>query len=268
MAPTFESLNDWLQPVAGWVDIVDVVLVTLVIYNLLLLIRGTRAVQIVLGIGVLVMVYWMAGFFRLPALETTLEKFFGVLPVAILVLFQHEIRRALASFGRTPLWGFGTSAQQVKDLYNDVVIAASTLSDRRIGALIVFERQEGLRNYIENGVKVDALLSPSLLVSLFHPETPTHDGAVIVQGDRLAAATCFLPLTRSSELSKELGTRHRAALGISEETDAVALVVSEETGSISLAVNGSMHRRVSSSSLATLLIKYLVSEPSGLAGES
>ncbi len=267
MAELIETLSQWLQPVAGWIDLLDVLLVALVIYNLLLLIRGTRAVQVVLGIVVLVLVYWLAGFAGLSALETTLEKFFGVLPVAILVLFQHEIRRALASFGRTPLWGLGTSAQEVKDLYNDVVVAASTLSDRRIGALIVFERQEGLRNYIENGFTVDAVVSPSLLVSLFHPETPTHDGAVIVQGDRLAAATCFLPLTRSSELSKELGTRHRAALGISEETDAVALVVSEETGSISLAVAGQMHRRLSSSSLATLLIKYLVAEKAQSEGE-
>ena len=255
-----DALLDRLQPLAGWGDLLDVLLVALVIYNLLLLIRGTRAVQVVVGLVTLLAVYAASGWFRLSALETTLEKFFEVLPLAILVLFQHEIRRALANFGSTPFWTLGKPAQEVTDLYHEVAVAASTLSDRRVGALIVFERQEGLRNYIETGFEVDAKVSPSLLVSLFHPETPTHDGAVIVQGDRLAAATCFLPLTRSSDLSKELGTRHRAALGISEETDALALVVSEETGTISVAVGGEMHRRLSTSSLSTLLIKYLVTE--------
>lgn len=267
MADFFDSFAQWLQPIGTWGDLLDVLLVTLVIYNLLLLIQGTRAVQVVLGIVGLVVVYGLAGFFDLSALETTLEKFFEVLPVAVLVLFQHEIRRALASFGRTPFWNLSGSAQEAKDLFNDVVMAANILSDRRIGALVVFERQEGLRDYIETGVVIDAAVSPSLLVSLFHPETPTHDGAVVLQEERLAAAGCFLPLSNSSEISKDLGTRHRAAVGISEETDAVALVVSEETGTISLAVGGVLHRRLSSSSLSTLLIKYLVTDRARTGGE-
>ena len=266
VADILNKLSDLLQPLAGWWDLFDVLLVTLVIYNLLLLIRGTRAVQVVIGLVILLVIYGASSLFGLAALETTLEKFFEVLPLAILVLFQHEIRRALANFGRTSFWKWGTPAQEVADLYNDVVMAASTLSDRRIGALIVFERQEGLRNYIENGIELDAKVSSALLVSLFHTESPTHDGAVVIQGGRLAAATCFLPLTRSSDLSKDLGTRHRAALGISEETDALALVVSEETGNISVAIGGEMHRRLSTSSLSTLLIKYLVTEEKSRPG--
>ena len=136
-------------------------------------------------------------------------------------------------------------------------MAASTLAESKIGALIVFERREGLRNYVENGIQVDAEVSIDLLVSLFFPDTPTHDGAVIIQGGRIAAATCFLPLTRSSELSTQFGTRHRAALGITEETDALAVVVSEETGEISLAVGGEFQRPLSSSSLLTLLLQHL-----------
>ncbi|MEM1207481.1 MAG: diadenylate cyclase CdaA [Acidobacteriota bacterium] len=256
---SLESFIEFLEPVSNWKDLLDLLMVTTVLYYLLLLIRGTRAVQVILGILVLVLIYTSARAFGLPALETTLENFFIILPVAIIVLFQHEIRRALASFGRTPFWGFA-AREEVGDLFNDVVLAASTLSERKIGALIVFERREGLRNYIENGIQMDAIVSMDLLISVFHPDTPTHDGAVIIQGDRMAAASCFLPLTRGSELSSELGTRHRAALGISEETDALALVVSEETGAISVVVGGDMERRLSTGTLRTLLYKYLLSD--------
>lgn len=253
-----DAIQQLLTPIASWRDILDVLLVTLVLYNLLLLIRGTRAVQVVLGILILVLIYFGARWGDLRALETTLENFFVVLPVAILVLFQHEIRRALARFGRSPLWRFDSWDQDLRGRFNDIVVAATSLSDRRTGALVVFERQEGLRNFVENGIQLDANVSLDLLITLFHPETPTHDGAVIIQNDRIAAAACFLPLTRNSEISTELGTRHRAALGISEETDALALVVSEENGDISIAVDGQMHRRLSSTSLETLLFKSLV----------
>lgn len=254
------TLSRVLSPFQSWQDVLDVLLVALVLYYLLLLIRGTRAVQVIFGILLLLVVYGGAGLVDLPALETTLEEFFDLLPIAILILFQHEIRRALASFGRTPLFTRGRGGDP-RELINDVVVAATTLSERKIGALIVFERQEGLRNYIENGIRLDSAVSLDLLVTLFHTETPTHDGAVIIQGDRIAAATCFLPLTRNAELSKELGTRHRAALGITEETDALAVVVSEETGDLSIAVGGELKRRIPSSTLQTLLFQYLVAEP-------
>lgn len=241
---------------SGWTDWLDVALVALVLYYLLLLIRGTRAVQVVVGILALVLIYYAARVFNLPALEMTLENFFALLPVAIIVLFQNEIRRALAGFGRTRLWG--TAGQvDIEEVVQQVTMAASTLAESRIGALIVFERREGLRNFIENGIQVDSYVSIDLLVSLFFPDTPTHDGAVIIQGGRIAAATCFLPLTRSSELSTQLGTRHRAGLGITEETDAVVVVVSEETGEISLAIGGEFQRPLSSSSLLTLLLQHL-----------
>jgi diadenylate cyclase len=251
-----------IEPLSSVRDVVDVLLVAILLYYVLMLIRGTRAVQVIFGIVAFAVIYYLARWLDLNALETTFENFLIILPLAVLVLFQHEIRRALANFGRTPFSGWGHRRGLAKSL-NEVAIAAATLSERRIGALIVFERQEGLRNYVENGVQLDAQISLDLLVALFHPESPTHDGAVILQGDRLAAATCFLPLTRNAELSKELGTRHRAALGISEETDAVALVVSEENGEISLATEGVLHRKLDSSSLLTLLYRYLISSEGG-----
>lgn len=252
------DLQQALAPFASFRDLVDVLLVAVLLYYVLMLIRGTRAVQVVFGFLALALIYYMARWLGLAALETTFENFLILLPVAILVLFQHEIRRALANFGRAPLWGWGHRRELAKSL-NDIAIAAATLSERKIGALVVFERQEGLRNFIENGLQLDASISLDLLVALFVRHSPTHDGAVIVQGDRLAAASCFLPLSRNAELAKELGTRHRAALGISEETDAVALVVSEESGEISLAIEGELHRRLESSSLLTLLYRYLIS---------
>ena len=259
MEQTLRYLNQLIQPFAGWVDLLDVLLVALVFYNLLLLIRGTRAVQVLLGILFLIVFYYTARGLDLPAVETTLENFFIILPVAIIVLFQHEIRRGLARFGRTPLLGFGRR-EQVAPTFNAIAIAAATLAERRIGALIVIERSEGLRNYVENGIVLDAVVSLDLLISLFTPETPTHDGAVIIQGDRIAAATCFLPLTRDTRLSKEYGTRHRAALGISEETDAMVVVVSEETGTISAAFKGEILRPLESKDLRNLLYKLLVTD--------
>lgn len=257
-----DAFGQLLQPFSSWKDLLDVLLVAVVLYNLLLLIRGTRAMRVVFGIVILVVVYQVARLLDLAALELTLDKFFLILPVAIIVLFQHEIRRALATFGRAPLWGRNTSGEVVVMLH-EIVLAATTLSDRRIGALIVFERREALRHWIENGIAVDAVVSADLLISLFHPETPTHDGAVIIHDDRIAAASCFLPLTRNAELSRELGTRHRAAIGSSEDSDALALVVSEETGGISIALGGEIERSLTPSALRTLLFKHLASEREG-----
>jgi diadenylate cyclase len=243
----------------AWRDVIDVLAVAVVVYNLLLLIRGTRAVQMLLGILFVGGVYWAARVAELQTLKRILESLLIFLPFAIIVLFQHEIRRALASFGRNPLWGFSRS-QQVESTFNEIVLAATTLSSRRVGALIVIERLDGLRTYAENGIELDAVVSYDLLISIFTPDTPLHDGAVIIQGDRIAAAASFLPLTLNPELSKDFGTRHRAALGISEETDAVAVVVSEETGVISLAFDGELVRGLDPKSLRNDLYKYLISE--------
>ncbi len=254
-----QALQQLMQPVSRWEDILDLLLVTVVLYNLLLLVRGTRAVQVLIGIFVLVILHSVAESLDLAALESTLENFFVILPLAIIVLFQQEIRRALANFGTTSLWSFG-NRRKLASTFQSIGLAATTLAERRIGALIVFERLEGLRTYIENGIELDAVVSIDLLINLFTPETPTHDGAVIIQDDRIAAAACFLPLTQSQELSTELGTRHRAALGITEETDAVAVVVSEETGSISIAFGGEMIRDLEAKDLRNRLHQFLLSD--------
>jgi diadenylate cyclase len=230
------SFVEFLE-VLTWHDLLDIAVVAILFYNFLLLIRGTRAVQIMTGIFLAAGVYYLARLGQLTTLSTIIEKFLIFLPFAVIVLFQSEIRRALANFGRRPFFG-RAGQQKLQAASNDVVLAAAALAARKVGALVVFERREGLRNYVEGGIQLDALVSFDLLLNIFTPDTPLHDGAVIVQGDRVAAAACFLPLTANPELSKEVGSRHRAALGISEETDAVALVVSEENGRIALAVGG------------------------------
>jgi diadenylate cyclase len=252
------AILEFLQ-LLTWRDVLDVLLVAVVIYNLLLLIRGTRAVQILYGILLLVGVYYLARLGNLLTLETTLSAFLTFLPFAIIVLFQDEIRRALAQFGSKPIWGIGAH-QRVESVFNEIVLAATAMSARRIGALIVIERLEGLKNFVDNGIRLDAVVSYDLLLNVFNPHTPLHDGAVIVQGDRIAAASCYLPLTRTAELSKEYGTRHRAALGISEETDAVAVVVSEETGRVSVAHQGELMRDLDSNALRNTLYKLLITD--------
>lgn len=245
--------------VLTWRDAVDILAVAVVVYNLLLLIRGTRAVQMLLGIVFVGLVYSLARLAELPTLQTLLESLLIVLPFAIIVLFQQEIRRALTNFGRNPLWGIAKQ-QRVEATFGEIVLAATALAARRTGALIVIERLQGLRNYIENGIQLDAALSYDLLLNIFSPDTPLHDGAVIVQDDRIAAAACFLPLTANPELSKDYGTRHRAALGITEETDAVAVVVSEETGVISLAYDGELIPDLDGKSLRNALYKHLITD--------
>jgi len=252
------SLARFLE-ILTWRDAIDVLAVAIIIYNLLLLIRGTRAVQVLLGLMFLGAVYYLAVLSELPTLQKILENLLIFLPFAIIVLFQQEIRRGLANFGRNPLWGL-TKQQKVVSSFGDIVLAATTLSSRRIGGLIVIERLQGLRSYVENGIALDANVSYDLLINIFMPDTPLHDGAVIVQDDRIAAAACFLPLTPNPELSKEYGTRHRAALGVTEETDAVAIVVSEETGTISLAFDGQFLSDLDGRSLKNALYKHLLTD--------
>ena len=248
-----------LVELVTWRDVLDVVLVALVVYNLLLLIRGTRAVQMITGLLLLAGAYYVARLAHLLTFQTTLEYFFTFLPFAVIVLFQNEIRRALAHIGSRPLWSFGQD-QDVDAVFNEIVLAASTLSGNRTGALIVLERLEGLRNYVDNGTGLDAMVSYDLLLNVFNPSAPLHDGAVIVQGGRIAAAASYLPLSSSPEISKQFGTRHRAALGISEETDAVAVVVSEETGKIAVAHQGELHRDLQANDLRNLLYKLLITD--------
>ncbi|MFN7940940.1 MAG: diadenylate cyclase CdaA [Thermoanaerobaculia bacterium] len=242
-----------------WHDLVDLAVVAILFYNLLLLIRGTRAVQMLTGMFFVAGFYYLAKLLNLVTVQTLIENFLIFLPFAVIVLFQQEIRRALANFGRGPFRPFG-GREKIDQTIADTVRAATTLAERRVGALLVFERREGLRNFIENGIELDALVSYDLLVNIFEPDTPLHDGAVIVQGTRIAAAGCFLPLSASGALGKEFGTRHRAALGVSEETDAVALVVSEETGGLAVACGGELQHGLDASRLRSLLYQRLVSE--------
>ncbi len=228
-------------PHLTWTAVLDIVVVAVIIYQLLVFIKGTRAVQMALGLALIVVFFY---FSRWIALETVSWMLTNILPYfvfVIIVIFQHEIRRALVRFGQAPLFA-GFSTINRNEFYDEIVLAVKTLATNQTGALIVIERDIGLKTYIESGIALDAALSYDLLVSIFNPSVPLHDGAVIIQNRRIAAGACFLPLTVKPRLSKELGTRHRAAIGVTEETDAVAIVVSEETGAISFAHDGEMER--------------------------
>ena len=224
------------------ISILDIVLVAALIYQFLVLVRGTRAAPMLIGVATLGLAFYLARLGELRTLNWLLSTMLPYVVFALIVVFQSEIRHALANLGsRVSLM---RSSGSVADVYDDIVLAANLFSQNQTGALIVIEREIGLRTYIESGVPLDARLSYDLLATLFRPSAPLHDGAVIVQRDRIAAAACFLPLSMNPLLSTQLGTRHRAAIGITEETDAVAVIISEETGTISMAVAGSIEREL------------------------
>ena len=240
-------------------NLVDVALVFLLVYGLLRLIRGTRAAPMAAGIGGLALLYWAAARYDLATLEFLLRPAPVYVGVAIIVLFQNEIRQALISFGNRFRMPFliRHRGQFGEGVYDEIVLAATTLASTKTGALIVVERGVNLRNVIEGGVKMDAELSYDLLVTIFNPAPPLHDGAVVIRGHRVAAAACFLPLTLNPMLSKDLGTRHRAAIGITEDTDAVAVVVSEETGLISFVQAGRIRRGLDATRLRAAILDAL-----------
>src|SRR5918992_4415985 len=216
-------------------NLVDIVLVAVIVYAILKLVRGTRAAPMAAAIAAFALLYWLAVNRELATLEFILRGALLYIGVAIIVLFQSEIRQALITFGNRFRMPFTRKhlGQFGEGVYDEVILAATTLASTKTGALIVIERNVGLKNIIDGGVKLDAELSYDLLVSIFNPESPLHDGAVVIRRHRIAAASCFLPLTLNPRLSRDLGTRHRAAIGVTEDTDAVAVVVSEETGVIS-----------------------------------
>jgi diadenylate cyclase len=226
-------------PTLTFVDVIDILLVAVLVYEALMVVRGTRAGHILIGILTMVTIYSVASMFGLEALRSVLSFIVPYLGLAIIVLFQSEIRRTLARIGRKNWFGLGRSFR-TPEAVNEIILAAERFSEQKIGALIVLERDIGLRTFIESGVSLEARVSRDLLISIFQPGLPLHDGAVVVQKDRIAAAACFLPLTTNPQLSRKLGTRHRAAIGITEETDCLALVVSEETGRISVASFGEL----------------------------
>ena len=243
-------------PEFTWWAILDILLVAFIIYQLLLFLRGTHAVQMALGALVLVVLYWTSLLANLQTVNWLLRTFLPFMVFGIIVVFQSEIRKVLARLGKTPFLG-SFSGKRKEEVIDEVVLAATTLASSRTGAIMVIERDMGLRSYIETGIALDALLTYDLLVNIFNPETPLHDGAVIIQGNRAAAAACFLPLTVNPELSRALGSRHRAAIGLSEDTDAVAVVVSEETGIISLVEEGRIHRELDGRQLRQALLDSL-----------
>lgn len=223
----------------GWLDILDIAIVAFLIYQLLLIVRGTGAVQLGLGVLFLIFIFFASEWLRLNTLHWTLTRIFPYLVFIIIILFQHEIRKAVSVLGQNPLIKLFTS-RLAKEPLDEIIFAVTSMASKKIGALIVLERETGLKNYTEGGIGIDAKVSYDLLMSIFNPASPLHDGAVIIQRDRISAAACFLPLTLNPYLAKELGSRHRAAIGLSEETDAMVIVVSEETGKISLVYNEEM----------------------------
>jgi diadenylate cyclase len=237
------------RPPIGWWDIADILVVSILIYELLKLIRGTRAVQMAVGGALLGGLFYGSRGLHLETVNWLIRNLAGYIVFAVIVLFQSDIRRALAHFGRAPFFRYFAKTAAAEDSVEELVVAAGLLASKRVGAIIAIERQIGLRNYIEGGIQLDAVLTYDLLQSIFLPTSPLHDGAVIVQGDRVAAAACFLPLTVNPKLSKELGSRHRAAIGLTEENDAVAIVVSEETGSVSIVVDGQIERGLDADAL-------------------
>ncbi len=257
MSGVLALLRDLTNLQIGLADIVDILVVALLLYGLLALLRGSRGMQVLWGILAIAGLYLGARAANLVTLSTVLGHLLGFLPFAIIVLFQQEIRRMLAAFGRTPLTRLLETSDEGPVMVNELALAAQALSARRIGALIAIQRTDPLSAWIETGIRLEARFSYDLLMNIFIPDTPLHDGAVILRGERIAAAACFLPLTTRAELSTELGTRHRAAIGLSEETDALVVVVSEETGTISLAVEGQLLRPLDDTTLRNALVEHL-----------
>jgi len=245
------------RPTIAWWDLLDIAIVSFLIYELLLLIRGTRAVQMALSGGFLIGLFFLSRWLELETVNWVIRNLAAYVVFAIIVLFQSDIRRAMAHFGRAPFFRHFARTQSTDETIEELVVTAANLASRRTGAIIVIERQIGLRNYIEGGIPLDAMVTYDLMASIFQPGSPLHDGAAIIQGDRVAAAACFLPLSVNPRVSRELGTRHRAALGLTEENDAVSIVVSEETGSISLVLDGDLQRGVSPEALRAELRSLL-----------
>ena len=237
-------------------DAIDIGIVAFIIYNLIGLIRGTRAARMVIGLGVVVLVYLSSRLFDLYTVNWILDNFLSSVLLVIVIIFQNDIRRALVQVGSRPVFG-GDHRLGGQDL-EEIIRAVVTMASRRIGGLIVFERETGLNEFTAGGTPLDAQISKELILSIFVPASPIHDGALVVRKSRITAAACFLPLTANPTVSKTLGTRHRAAIGITEESDAVVIAVSEEDGGISLVVDGRITRDLDAGTLRSTLQKLLV----------
>lgn len=240
-----------------WVlDALDIALVAFIIYRIILLIKGTRAVQMLLGLAVILAVYVASQLTGLYTLQWLLDNFLTSIVLVVVVIFQSDIRRALMHVGRNPFFA-DVSYREETQVIEELVTASINLASKKIGALIVIERETGLKTFLEVGIEVDAKVTSDLITAIFLPRSPIHDGALVLQHGRLKKAGCFLPLSQNPDISKNLGTRHRAAIGLTEVVDAVAIVVSEETGKISAVVGGRMTRDLDSTSMRRILTRLL-----------
>lgn len=244
-------------------DIIDILIVTYIVYRVIMIIRGTKAIQLAKGILVVVVVWFLSSFFQLRTLEWLTNQAITYSIFAIMVIFQPELRRVLEQIGRGRIFKRGTVVEEEQKQITEAIVTASVyMAKRRIGALMSIERKTGLNDYVETGILLNGRLTSQLLINIFIPNTPLHDGAVIIRGNEVVAAACYLPLSESPFISKELGTRHRAAMGVSEVTDCLTVVVSEETGAITVTKNGEMFRDISPQQLTEMLRNEL-SEPEG-----
>ncbi|HWO76949.1 MAG TPA: diadenylate cyclase CdaA [Bacillus sp. (in: firmicutes)] len=241
-------------------NFIDVLLVWYVIYKLITVIRGTKAVQLLKGIFVIVIVQSFSRLFGFTTLSWMMEQALTWGFLAVIIIFQPELRRALEQLGRGRLFSKSYVQEEEEQMHvvESIVKAVAYMAKRRIGALISVERETGLSDYIETGISLESHVTSELLINIFIPNTPLHDGAVVIQKNRVAAAACYLPLSESPYISKELGTRHRAALGISEVTDSITVVVSEETGSVSITKNGELHRDLTMDGFREMLTNELM----------
>ncbi|UCD72262.1 MAG: diadenylate cyclase CdaA [Syntrophobacterales bacterium] len=235
-----------------WQDIVDIVIVSVLIYWIIIFIKGTRAVQMIFGLALIIIAFYISRKGELLALHWILNTFWTSIIVLIIVIFQNDIRRALTTVGKNPFFT-GIGFTEESHFFEDLIRASVSLANKRIGALIVFERNTGLREYIEGGIDLEAKVSKELIGSIFTPPSPLHDGAVIIRDRKIAAAGCLLPLSMDSEVGNDLGTRHRAAIGLTKETDAAVIIISEETGTISLALEGKITRNLDAPALRKIL---------------
>lgn len=220
-----------------WIDLLDVGIVALIVYRILLLIKGTRAMQMVTGLGILGIGFFLSSTLELFTTHWLFSYFFDSLILIVIVLFQDDLRRALTHVGKNPFFS-GSSAEEEREMIDEIARAATRLARERIGALIVIERETGLKNFIDTGSRLDSIVKSELLYSIFLPHSPIHDGAVVINNGKLAAAGCFLPLSKDPNIDKKFGTRHRAAIGITEDSDALVVLVSEEAGEAHLVKNG------------------------------
>jgi diadenylate cyclase len=266
---------DFLQNVREilrWQDLADILLVCVIVYRVLLLIRGTRAVQMLTGFGIILIFYYLSERLRFHTLHTILVEFFNNLILILIIVFQDEIRKALTQVGRNPFFTSTNTIEEVA-IIEEICQAAAVLASQRVGALIVLERETGLKNYIEGGTLIDSKVTTDLITSIFHPTSPIHDGALIIRNSRIASAGCLLPISRDPTVNKQLGTRHRAALGLTHETDAVVIVVSEERGQISLVHHGILLQDLDVNGLRQQLLellglkKYEANEPATARAE-